>query len=136
MYSLVSIQSKRSSKPSWRRPKNSYPKNRERPDGSLSAKTDPSILLNDTVIKWGGLSYIASGPLYWYDARFDCTDLWKDHTGNAQIFQRLFGPGGEFTKVDPVAEFPKVRCPVLIACGVFDFAAVPTAWHKFKGLLP
>jgi len=32
-------------------------------------------------------------------------------------------------------EFPNVSCPVLIASGVFDFAAVPTTWHKLKDLL-
>jgi len=34
--------------------------------------------------------------------------------------------------LDP--EEATVRCPVLIASGVFDFAAVPIARHKFKDL--
>lgn len=103
-------------------------RNRERVKDALSKATpDDGIIIN----------YIANGPLYWYDARFDCADLWMGHTGSAEIFRRFYGPGGGFGKVDPMVEFPKVRCPVLIASGVFDFAAAaaPTAWHKAKDLL-
>ena len=100
--------------------------NRVRVKDALSNATpDDGIIIN----------YIANGPMIWYDARFDCTDLWKGHSSSAQIFQRFWGSGGEFSRVDPRVEFPKVSCPVLIASGVFDFAAVPTAWHKFKDLL-
>jgi proline iminopeptidase len=99
---------------------------RERAKDALSKSTpDDAIIIN----------YIANGPLIWYDARFDCTHLWKGHFGSALIFQRFVGSGGELSKVDPTVEYPRVRCPVLIASGVFDFVAVPTAWHKFKGLL-
>ena len=101
-------------------------RNREQVKDALSKATpDDAIVIN----------YVANGPLYWYDARFDCTALWKGHSCSAQIFERFVGAGGEFSKVDPTVEFPKVRCPVLIASGVFDFAAVPTAWHPFKDLL-
>lgn len=78
------------------------------------------------------LSYVANGPMTFYDAHFDCTNLWKGHANNAELFQRFWGPGGEFSRFDPAAEFPNVRCPVLIASGVFDFGAVPTAWHGIK----
>ena len=33
------------------------------------------------------------------------------------------------------AEFPNIRSPVLIASGVFDFGAVPTAWYGAKDKL-
>ena len=81
------------------------------------------------------INYVANGPGIWYDPRFDCTDLWQGHFSSAQIFERFVGPGGEFSKFDPTVEFSNVFCPVLIASGVFDFAAVATAWHKFKDLL-
>jgi proline iminopeptidase len=101
-------------------------RNRERIRDALSKATpDDAIIIN----------YIANGPIYWYDARFDCTDLWKGHFSNAQMFQQLLGPDGTFSRWDPTVEFSNVRCPVLIASGVFDFAAVPTAWHKIKDLL-
>ena len=102
-------------------------RNRERVNDALkNATPDDRIIIN----------YIANGPMIWYDAHFDCTDLWKGHSSSAQIFERFWGGGGEFSRIDPRVEFPKVSCPVLIASGVFDFAAVPTAWHKFKDLLP
>jgi proline iminopeptidase len=101
-------------------------RNSERVKDALSKATP-----DDAII----IKYIANGPLYWYDARFDCTDLWKGHSCSAEIFERFVGPGGECSKIDPTIEFPKVRCPVLGTSGVFDFAAVPTAWHKFKDLL-
>jgi proline iminopeptidase len=81
------------------------------------------------------LSYLANGPVYFYDAHFDCTMLWDGHANNAELFQRFWGPDGEFSRFDPAVEFPKVRCPVLIAAGVFDFAAPPTAWHGTKDKL-
>ena len=102
-------------------------RNRERVNEALkNATADDRIIIN----------YIANGPMIWYDAHFDCTDLWKGHSSSAQIFERFWGGGGEFSRIDPRVEFPKVSCPVLIASGVFDFGAVPTAWHKFKDLLP
>jgi len=101
-------------------------RNREQVKEALNKATpDEAIIIN----------YVANAPLYWYDARFDCTDLWKGHSGSDVIFQHFVGPGGEFSKVDPAIEFPKVRCPVLLASGVFDFVAVRTAWHRFKDLL-
>lgn len=81
------------------------------------------------------LNYVANSPVYFYDAHFDCTNLWEGHATNAELFQRFWGPGGEFSRFDPAAEFPKVRCPVLIVAGVFDFAAIPTAWHGIKDKL-
>jgi pimeloyl-ACP methyl ester carboxylesterase len=85
------------------------------------------------------LSQILIRPNCWWFERggstADCTDLGEGHSGSAQIFERFVGPGEEFSRVDPRVEFPKVSCPVLIASGAFDFAAVPTAWHKFKDLL-
>ena len=71
-------------------------RNREQVKDALSKATpDDAIIIN----------YIANGPVYWYDARFDCTDLWKGHSSSALIFQRFVGPGGEFSKVDPTVEF-------------------------------
>lgn len=101
-------------------------RNQERLKSVLSGATaDEAMVLN----------YVANGPAYFYDPHFDCTDLWKGHATNAELFQRFWGTGGEFSRFDPAAEFPKVRCPVLIASGVFDFAAVPTAWHAIKDKL-
>ena len=81
------------------------------------------------------LNYVVNGPMTFYDAHFDCTHLWEGHANNAELFQRFWGPGGEFSRFDPAAEFPNVRCPVLIASGVFDFGAVPTAWYGIKNKL-
>jgi pimeloyl-ACP methyl ester carboxylesterase len=60
--------------------------------------------------------------------------LWKGHANNAELFQRFWGPAGEFSRFDPAAE-SNVRCPVLIASGVFDFACVPTTRHGIKDKL-
>lgn len=78
------------------------------------------------------LNFIAGGPIQFFDARFDCAHLWKGQTFSADIFQRFWGPGGEFSKFDPTAEFPKIKCPVLIASGLFDFGCPPTTWHGIK----
>lgn len=81
------------------------------------------------------LNFIANGPIQFFDAHFDCTHLWKGQTFNAEIFQRFWAPGGEFWKFDPAVEFPKIKCPVLIASGVFDFGCPPTVWHGMKDKL-
>jgi len=101
--------------------------NRERVRDVLSKATGEEAVV---------INYVANGPLFWYDARFDCTRLWEGNSSSAKIYRHFWGTGGEFSKFDPAVEFPKVRCPVLIASGVFDFAGVPTAWHKVKDLLP
>lgn len=75
------------------------------------------------------LNFIANAPIQFFDAHFDCAHLWKDQTFNAQIFQRFWGPGGEFSKFDPATEFPRIKCPVLIASGLFDYGCPPTTWH-------
>ncbi|MDO8431671.1 MAG: alpha/beta hydrolase [Candidatus Binatus sp.] len=79
--------------------------------------------------------YVANGPLFWYDAEFDCTELWGGQRPSAKIFERFWGPGGEFSKFDPKTALPKIKCPVFIASGNFDFATVSTAWHKTKDLI-
>jgi proline iminopeptidase len=81
------------------------------------------------------LNYAANGPLFFYDAHFDCTGLWEGHANNAELYRRFWDPGGEFSRFDLEVEFPKVKCPVLIASGVFDFGTIPTAWHGVKDKL-
>jgi len=93
------------------------------------------VLSRATADEAMSLSYPANGPMIFYDAHFDCTNLREGHANNAELFQRFWGPGGEFSRFDPAVEFPNVRCPVLIASGVFDFACVPTTWHGIKDQL-
>jgi proline iminopeptidase len=106
--------------------KDAISRNWERMKPALKAATADEALI---------LSYLANSPVYFYDAHFDCTKLWEGHGNNAELFQRFWGPDGEFSRFDPAAEFPNVKCPVLIAAGVFDFAAPPTAWHGIKNKL-
>jgi proline iminopeptidase len=80
--------------------------------------------------------YVANGPRFWADPRFDCTALWEGHTNNAEIVQRFWGVPGEFSRYDPSLSFPKVTAPVFIAAGVWDFGDVPTNWQGVKELLP
>jgi len=44
-------------------------------DALSRATPDDGIIIN----------YVANGPGIWYDARFDCTDLWQGHFSSAQI---------------------------------------------------
>lgn len=102
-------------------------RNHERIQPALSRATAAEAMM---------LNLMANGPVYFYDAHFDSTDLFKGQENNVELFQRFWGPGGEFSRFDGAAEFPQVKCPVLIAQGVFDFAAVATAWYGRKDLFP
>lgn len=82
-------------------------------------------------------TYAADGPLYFYDPTFDCTPLWAGHDDySPELYQRFWGPGGQFTTFDPNASLPRITAPVFIAHGVFDFSAPPTAWAGIKDKLP
>ena len=78
------------------------------------------------------IDYVANGPATFYEPRFDCSDFLRDASFDAAIWERFWGPDGEFAKVDPQVEFPKVKCPVLILAGAFDFLCPPTLWSGLK----
>src|SRR5215469_9631894 len=65
--------------------KQTWAHNRERVKDALSKATPDEAVVID---------YIANGPLFWYDARFDCTRLWEGISVSAQIFQHFWGAGG------------------------------------------
>jgi proline iminopeptidase len=102
--------------------------NHARLTSEVSAGLSPSERLRVT--------YAADGPLYFYDATYDCTPLWAGHDDySPELYQRFWGPGGQFATFDPDASFPCILAPVFIAHGVFDFAAPPTVWLGIKDTL-
>ena len=100
-------------------------RNQVRLQAAMGAMPDDRIVLN----------YLGRSPLSFFDFRFDCTELWKGQTFNGELYQRFWAPGGEFSKFDPRVELPKIKCPVLIASGIFDFGCPPTVWYRFKDKL-
>ncbi len=79
--------------------------------------------------------YVALAPMLWRDPNYDSTDLWADTALNREVWDRFWGEGGQLRSFDAAREFPKIKCPVLIATGLFDFAVPPTSWHGIKEAL-
>ena len=78
--------------------------------------------------------YAALGPMYWYDATFDCSALYAGDRIEAALSDRLFGtvlPGRDVTPI-----LPAIQAPVFLAHGRYDFAAPPTLWEGRADQLP
>jgi proline iminopeptidase len=110
-------------------PKQLLTENQARLTGEVLGRLTPSERLTVT--------YVADGPRYFYDPTYDCTPLWAGHEDFSwELYQRFWGPGGQFATFDPDASFPRIAAPVFIAHGVFDFSAPPTLWTGIKEKLP
>lgn len=73
--------------------------------------------------------YVAMGPRYWYEPRFDASALWGDDPAiNIAFFDRFWG--NLFPAYDHSRTFAEIACPVFIAVGRYDFASVPAIWEE------
>ncbi len=73
-------------------------------------------------------SYVANGPMYWYDPTFDASPLWEGVESNMSLFFHLMGSMvGEY---DLAQGPPPVKSPVFIVMGRYDFVVPHTLWDE------
>lgn len=71
--------------------------------------------------------YVADGPKYWYDAAYDASPLWQGMYVNAGVLDKLHGLfGGYELSWNPT----RLRSPVLVVMGRYDFAVPHVLWDE------
>jgi pimeloyl-ACP methyl ester carboxylesterase len=68
-------------------------------------------------------------PLYWYDPLYDGSDLWKGIELNADVIVH-FVPL-VYDDHDASDAFHRIRVPVFLALGQYDFATPPSLWNSY-----
>lgn len=71
-------------------------------------------------------SYVANGPVYWYDPKFDATPLWADHVVRPEAAVHIFGtltPGWDIERLDPIG------VPLFVALGRYDYSVPYVIWE-------
>jgi proline iminopeptidase len=76
------------------------------------------------------------GARSWFDATFDAAPLWEGVTVNMQMFDYVWGK--VFRDIDITKDIDKLKAPILLALGKYDFLVSPYSWDliasKFKQL--
>jgi proline iminopeptidase len=77
-----------------------------------------------------GIWYASQGPLYWYDAEFDCTPLWEGVETNPEVILHFFG--SVLQKFDAERALAEISMPVFLSMGLHDYAIPYVLWDKYK----
>lgn len=76
--------------------------------------------------------YVADGPKYWYDAKYDASALWSGVPVNIEALRAFKGFFVEYEfSWDPA----RLSAPVLVVMGRHDYAVPHTLWDKVLPLL-
>ena len=70
-------------------------------------------------------SYVAAGPMYWFDASFDATPLWEGVHFEIEAWNALMSHFATFD-LDELT----IRAPVLVVMGRYDFVVPHTLWEN------
>ena len=78
-------------------------------------------------------NYIANGPRYSYNPYYDTSWFWKNNIVNFEAVNHF---DVLFTNYNPTIYFNKIKCPIFIAHGKYDFVVPHILWNneikKFK----
>ncbi len=79
-------------------------------------------------------TYVANGPMYWYDPHYDAASLWDGAYVNVPQVERLFG--ALYANYDVAQRPGQISAPTLIALGRYDYVVPYTQWDEPKVALP
>ena len=79
-------------------------------------------------------SYVANGPIYWYNPRYDAAPLWAGVVLNIPQINHLFGT--LYATYDLAQQLGHITAPVLLALGRYDYDVPYTQWEERKAALP
>lgn len=79
-------------------------------------------------------AYVARSALYWYDAEYDCSWLWKDVPINMDMTDHIFG--ATFADYDMFGDGKKVEVPVLSVLGKHDYVVPHILWEDHYDQVP
>jgi proline iminopeptidase len=79
-------------------------------------------------------TYVANGPMYWYDPHYDASWLWAGVYVNAPLFDHLFGR--LFATYDLAQGPGQITVPVLLILGRYDYVVPYTLWEGQQATLP
>jgi len=71
-------------------------------------------------------TYVANAPMYFYDPKYDCSWVFKDHIFNLDVFDHVWGKVLSQNGLDKVQG--KISTPVFLALGKYDFVVPYYLW--------
>lgn len=78
--------------------------------------------------------YLADIPMRFYDPDYDMTEIWKDVKLNIPFAYYFWGK--LMKDFDNTSNYKKIRTPILVMSGKYDFGAPYFLWEPFKKIIP
>lgn len=78
------------------------------------------------------MNYMANGPRYWYDPKYDCSWIWEGVEVNSEVWDHFFGK----VMTDYVIHPEDVYAPVFLALGRYDYVCPYILWDGVKERFP
>jgi len=78
--------------------------------------------------------YAASGPMYWFDYKFDCLKLWDGVEAHDEVFTQLLNK--IFGEYDLTKRMSLNTAPIFLALGRYDFVVPYVLWDGVKDRVP
>jgi proline iminopeptidase len=75
------------------------------------------------------VQYVADGPKYWYNTKYNASSLWQDVPVNMEIIK---GFRDLFTDYELSWSPTRLRAPVLVVMGRHDYAVPHTLWDEVR----
>ncbi len=79
-------------------------------------------------------TYVTNGPKYWHDPTYDCSWIWEGVEVNMDVINHLFS--AIFNEYDITESFPRIKSPVFLALGRYDYVVPYTLWDDVKEDFP
>jgi proline iminopeptidase len=94
-------------------------------------KYPDSLLAKLTTSERYILNNIRNGPRYWYNPNFDPSPLWEGTYVNTETMNYVWGK--VFPRLDIKIGLEKLKIPVFLALGLYDYALPPiSVWEPLK----
>lgn len=79
-------------------------------------------------------TYVTNGPKYWHEPTYDCSWIWEGVEVNMDVINHLFS--AIFNEYDITESFPRIKSPVFLALGRYDYVVPYTLWDDVKEDFP
>ncbi|MFC2165368.1 alpha/beta fold hydrolase [Acidobacteriota bacterium] len=79
-------------------------------------------------------TYVTNRAMYWYDPTYDCSWIWEGVEANPEVFNQIAMK--VLSKYDIMESLPRLKAPVFLALGRYDYVVPYTLWDGVKDKFP
>ncbi len=79
-------------------------------------------------------TYVTNSPMYWYDPSYDCSWIWEGVEADLGVFNHI--ATNVLSGYDIMKSLPRLKAPVFLALGRYDYVVPYTLWDGIKEKFP